>query len=68
MAKKVPYAVLNQTNGYDLMVEKDSGNEVKILTGSEEHSKEFWNQLKNLAEEVLLEMESTIAQSEIITP
>ena len=68
MAKKTPYAVLNFANGYDLMVERDSGNQVRILTGREDLSKEFWEQLRDLANNVLDEMELSTVQSEIITP
>lgn len=68
MAKKTPYAVHNWANGYDLMVERDSGNEVLILTGREDLSKEFWKNLRDLATNVLEEMKLEEAQSEIITP
>ena len=68
MTKKPPHAVHNWTNGYDLMVEQDSGNQVSILTGREDLSKEFWEQLRNLANNVLNQMEFTTAQSEIVTP
>lgn len=68
MARKTPYAVANLDNGYDLVVERDSGNEVRILTGREDHSKKFWEQLRNLANNVLDQMEFTTAQSEIVTP
>lgn len=65
---KTPYAVHNFANGYDLMVEKDSGNPIRILTGKEKLSKEFWTSLRDLANNVLDEMDNTIVQSEIITP
>ena len=60
--------VHNWANGYDLMVERDSGNEVRILTGREDLSKEFWEHLRDLANNVLEEMEFITAQSEIVTP
>lgn len=68
MAKKVPYAVHNWANGYDLMVERDSGNEVRVLTGREDLSKEFWERLRDLANNVLEEMEYNFDPSEIVTP
>ena len=68
MSKKTPYAVLNQSSGYDLMVERDSGNMVRILTGNEEMSQEFWEQLKDLAENVLEEMDYEVAKSETVYP
>jgi hypothetical protein len=68
MAKKTPYSVLNQANGYDLMVERDSGNEVRILTGREEYSKKFWEQLRDLANNVLEEIEYSTDSSQLITP
>jgi len=68
MAKNPPYASLNKSNGYDLMVERDSGNQIRILTGREDLSKEFWENLRDLANNVLEEMEYFTIQSEIITP
>lgn len=68
MTKKTPYATHNWANGYDLMVERDSGNEVCILTGGEKHSKEFWENIRDLANNVLDEMEMSTVQSKIITP
>ena len=68
MVGTTPYAVANLDNGYDLVVEQDSGNQVSILTGREDLSKEFWEQLRNLANNVLNQMEFTTAQSEIVTP
>ena len=68
MARKTPYAVANLDNGYDLVVERDSGNEVRILTGREDHSKKFWEQLRDLTNNVLEQMEFSTAQSEIVTP
>ena len=68
MAKKTPYAVHNRANGYDLMVERDSGNEVRVLTGREDLSKEFWEHLRDLANNVLEEMEYKFDPSEVVTP
>lgn len=68
MAKKTPYATLNPANGYDLVVEKDKGNTIFVLTGREDLSKEFWENLRDLATNVLEEMEFEVAHSEIVTP
>ena len=56
MSKKI--AILkNSVGGYDLITERDSGNNVRILTGKPERSKEFWDCLRREAEHVLAKME-----------
>lgn len=67
MSKKQPYAIHNFSNGYDLMVERDSGNEIRILTGKETRSREFWEDLKELATNVIEQMDNKVAQAEIVT-
>ena len=57
MAKKTPQLIRNSAGGIDLLVERDSGNEVLIRTGKPECSKEFWEKMKDLAEVALNEME-----------
>lgn len=47
----------NGVKGIDLIVEKDAGNPVRILTGSYEYSKEFWEQLQEICDIVLTELE-----------
>ena len=39
--KKHPVTIENYAGGLDLLVERDSGNEVRILTGKRENSLEF---------------------------
>lgn len=56
MANKEPQLVRNSAGGIDLLVERDSGNEVLILTGKPECSKEFWEKIQRLAEVALNEM------------
>ncbi len=48
--------VRNTAGGIDLVVEKDAGNLVKILTGKQSVSVEFWNELYDLAERALAEL------------
>lgn len=43
--------VKNGVGGFDLQVERDAGNVVRILTGN--RSTEFWKELRDLADEVL---------------
>jgi hypothetical protein len=38
--------VKNHAGGIDLMVDRDAGNGVCILTGKPECSKDFWNRLR----------------------
>lgn len=65
---KNPYAVLNFANGYDLMVERDSGNQVRILTGREDLSRQFWENILSLATNVLENMDHELALSETVIP
>jgi len=48
--------VRNTAGGLDLVVEKDAGNVVRILTGKQPVSVEFWNELCDLAERALAEL------------
>jgi len=50
MAKKRPTTIVNAAGGIDLLVERDAGNEVRILTGKIENSLLFWEQLSELCE------------------
>lgn len=63
MAKKCPSFVKNSADGFDLIVEKDAGNEVRILTGDLTNSKKFWKNLKLVAEVVLAEIEFKESES-----
>lgn len=57
MAKEHPVSVINSAGGVDLLVERDAGNTVKILTGKPSHSKKFWKQLSELCEGALDELD-----------
>jgi hypothetical protein len=48
----------NGVQGLDLVVEKDTGNDIRILTGNK--SIEFWKKLKLLCNDALDELESDI--------
>lgn len=56
--KKTCYAMSNGVGGFDLMTERDAGNEIRILTGSEKFSLKFWENLKNVAEAAIDTIES----------
>ncbi len=56
MAKKQPTSIENSAGGLDLMVERDAGNEVRILTGKKENSLKFWENLKELCEGAIHEL------------
>lgn len=56
MAKKQPVTIENNAGGIDLMVERDAGNEVRILTGKKENSLQFWQNLKELCEGAIHEL------------
>ena len=65
MAKKLS-AVKNNVGGYDLMTERDSGNEVRILTGNK--SREYWERMRATADAVLENLnEPESERSEVIT-
>jgi hypothetical protein len=55
--KKESTYVENSAGGLDLMVERDAGNEVRILTGKGENSLAFWTQLKELCEGAIFALE-----------
>ncbi len=56
---KEMYLEPNPANGIDLMVERDAGNLVRILTGKPEYSQMFWNRLRDQCDAALdmLELE-----------
>jgi hypothetical protein len=59
MAKKHPTSIENSAGGLDLMVERDAGNEVRILTGKKENSLKFWENLKELCEGAIHELKDS---------
>lgn len=54
-----PYAKQNHAGGYDLLTERNSGNEVRIQTGYVGSSVEYWTNLRNLCNEVLAQLSIT---------
>jgi hypothetical protein len=54
--KKHPQSIVNPAGGLDLMVERDAGNEVRILTGKKQNSLKFWKELKELCEGAIHEL------------
>jgi hypothetical protein len=46
--------------GLNLLVERDAGNEVLILTGSKGHSLEFWRSLRDICDAAVAELEYRI--------
>ncbi len=55
MAKKKPTTIENSVGGIDLLVERDAGNEIRVLTGKKENSLEFWLNLSELCKTVINE-------------
>jgi hypothetical protein len=53
MAKKHPEAFENAVGGIDLLIERDAGNEVRILTGNKKNSLEFWHRLSELCTDAI---------------
>jgi len=45
--------------GCDLLIERDAGNEVRILTGKKKRSLNFWYDLKALAQQAIEHIEET---------
>lgn len=56
--KKKMYLVDNWAGGVDLMVERDSGNTVSILTGKGDYSLKFWHKLSELCNNAIDALES----------
>lgn len=56
--KKKIQAIKKSNGGYDLLIERDAGNEILILTGNEHHSRIFWERLLDTCEEVLADLNS----------
>ena len=54
--KKSPSLLINSIGGVDLMVERDAGNEVRILTGNKVNSRSFWRKIQRLADRAMDEM------------
>jgi len=52
---KIVDLVENSAGGYDLIVERDAGNEIRILTGN--FSLAFWKNMKMVAEDAIEEIE-----------
>ena len=48
----------NTSLGIDLMIEKDSGNSVRILTGKPERSYEFWQRLRAICDIAIDELDN----------
>jgi hypothetical protein len=57
--KKEPTLKRNTAGGIDLLVERDAGNEVRILTGREGSSLKFWEQMRELADEAIEDLSNT---------
>ena len=55
MAKKM-YLVRNQAQGIDLVIERDSGNEVRVLMGKPENALKCWSRLRSLCDGALLSL------------
>jgi len=49
--------VANSTNGIALLVEKDAGNEIRILTGNKANSKKFWTELNRISVQAMTDLE-----------
>lgn len=56
MAKKIN-TVPNQAGGVDLLIERDAGNEVLILTGKPSASRQVWEAIRDAADGALAELE-----------
>jgi len=56
MAKKIN-TVTNQAGGIDLLIERDAGNEVLILTGKPSVSRQVWEALRDVCDGALHELE-----------
>lgn len=57
MAKKYEL-IKNHVGGVDVILERDSGNPVRILTGRPISSLAFWRRMKKLADAAIEEIKS----------
>ena len=48
--------IRNGAGGIDLLTERDAGNDVRILTGKPQYSKQFWTKLKRACTTALKEL------------
>ncbi len=53
---KNTYVVPNHAGGMDLVTERDGGNVVRILTGKPSCSRDFWEKIQELSEQVLFNL------------
>jgi hypothetical protein len=56
MSKKMDL-ISKDNGGIDLLIERDAGNEVRILTGKYAISLEFWYDLQSLVEKAITILE-----------
>ncbi|MDP2692711.1 MAG: hypothetical protein Q8O88_03685 [bacterium] len=56
MAKKLKI-IENLAGGIDLLTEKDSGNDVLILTGKPSVSRDYWLRMKRMCDAALIIIE-----------
>lgn len=56
MEEKEMNLLKNDAGGIDLMIERDSGNLIRILTGKQEYSVKVWRRLRSLCDRALLEL------------
>jgi hypothetical protein len=49
--------IRNNAGGIDLITERDSGNPVRILTGSPQYSLAYWESLRDMADTAISELE-----------
>ena len=47
------HLVDNWAGGVDLMVERDSGNMVRVMTGKPDYSLKFWHKLSELCNQAI---------------
>lgn len=57
-------AIKNDAGGYDLLTERSAGNEIRILTGREELSRQYWERLQTLCKEVLWELYHAVPEQQ----
>lgn len=53
-------AIKNSVGGYDLLTERDAGNEILCLTGNEKRSLDYWMRMQDLAERVVIEIKGAL--------
>ncbi len=55
----------NRANGVDIIIERDAGNSVRILTGKPDYSIQVWKKLQQLCDDAIVDLEIEIGDAQV---